>query len=422
VGTHRWAGARRRLVGACAAIFALGLVAGCGSGQGARWQAGPPSPTPGASNMVITPAADAKDISPVDPVKVEVAFGHLDAVTLTNPQGKVVKGDFSADKSTWTNGEVLGYNKTYKISASGTGDDGEHHEQTLSFTTVKPKNLTLPYLRANLFTLLDKKTYGVGQPIVVWFDEPITDKAAAQRALTVTTDPPVEGAWHWFDNRELHWRPQSYWTPGTKVTVEANVYGRNLGNGLYGQEDVSASFSIAPHARMLVVDAATQRMKIYVDGHQLTTLAGKDISNGFPIATGKSEQENGVDFRTYSGVHVMMEKHDVKEMRSCNPDGTGICDPTSPNYYVSDIKLAIRISNSGEFVHLRDWYVSYMGTQYHRSHGCVNVGVPYINWIWENFGSGDIVNVLNTGKTLNVRDGLGDWIMPWDQWVKGGAL
>lgn len=407
------------------ALLALGLVAACGTaGTGVRWQAAgsTPSPTPGASSLVITPAADTKDISPTDPVKVELAFGTLDSVTLTNPQGKVVKGDFDAAKSTWTNSEVLGYNKTYKITASGVGADGQRHEQTVSFTTVKPKNLTLPYLRANLFTLLDGKTFGVGQPIVVWFDEPIQDKAAAQRSLTVTTDPAIDGAWHWFDNRELHWRPQHYWPPNTKVTIDAKVYGRHMGGGLYGEKDVSASFTIG-RERKLVVDAATQRMKVYVDGQQITTIAGKSIINGIPIATGKNQRENGVDFRTYSGVHVMMEKHTVKEMRSCNSDGTGICDPSSPNYYVSDIKKAIRISNSGEFVHLRDWNVSQMGVVDPRygSHGCINVGSPYIDWIFENFTSGDIVDVLNTGKTLPVRDGLGDWIMPWDEWIKGSA-
>jgi lipoprotein-anchoring transpeptidase ErfK/SrfK len=243
----------------------------------------------------------------------------------------------------------------------------------------------------------------------------------------VTTDPVVEGAWHWFDNRELHWRPKTYWPPNTKVKLDAMVYGHDLGDGLYGEKDVSASITIG-RDRRLVVDANTQRMKVYVDGAQVTSISGKDITNGVPITTGKAQKENGVDFRTYSGVHVMMEKHTVKQMRSCNPDGSGICDPSSPNYYVSDIAKAIRISNSGEFVHLRDWDLSRLGKvgpggyPTYGSHGCVNVGSPYIQWIYENFTSGDVVDVQNTGKTLNIRDGLGDWIMPWDEWIKGSAL
>src|SRR4029450_574322 len=95
------AGGRPPLVGACAAILAIATVTGCAS-QGARWQSGPPSPTPGASVLTLTPTADAEAIPPADPVKAELAFGHLDTVTLTNPQGKVVKGDFSADKSAWS--------------------------------------------------------------------------------------------------------------------------------------------------------------------------------------------------------------------------------------------------------------------------------------------------------------------------------
>ena len=85
--------------------------------------------------------------------------------------------------------------------------------------------------------MLDGGTFGVGQPIVVWFDEPIKDKAAAEKRCSVTTDPPVDGGWHWIDDREVHWRPKEYWPAGTKVTVTANVYGKNLGGGLYGQQE-----------------------------------------------------------------------------------------------------------------------------------------------------------------------------------------
>jgi lipoprotein-anchoring transpeptidase ErfK/SrfK len=99
----------------------------------------------------------------------------------------------------------------------------------------------------------------------------------------------------------------------------------------------------------------------------------------------------------------------------------GITDPKSPNYYDERIKKSVRISGSGVFVHLADWNISAHGVT-NTSHGCINVAPTYIYWFYDTFGAGDVVEVKNTGYKLKVRDGLGDWVMPWDEWVKGSAL
>jgi lipoprotein-anchoring transpeptidase ErfK/SrfK len=416
-----------RLVGALAVAMTLAMISACTGGNGASWRgpagaSGSPGTSSGPSQLVLAPATGAKDVSPADPVTATLDGGTLDSVTLTNPDGKSVKGDFDADKKSWHNAEELGYNKTYTLTASGTGGDGAHHQETHTFTTVKPANLTLAYLRANVATLLDGGTYGVGQPIVIWFDEAITDKATAEKSLHVTTDQPVEGAWHWMDDHEVHWRPKDYWPVGTKVTVDAKVYGRNLGNGLYGQQDVSASFTIG-HSHIAIADSNTHRMKVYIDGTQVTTINGSDVTAGIPISMGKTGSEVGaggqvIDFRTYSGPHVVTLKYEVYHMTSAS---FGITDKSSPNYYDVNIKKSIRISEQGEFVHLADWNIWAHG-KVNTSHGCINVGPTYIYWFFDTFGAGDVVDVQNTGKPLDVRDGLGDWVLPWDQWLKGSAL
>ena len=380
-----------------------------------------PPRRPAASLVTVNLANEAKDVSPAEPVTVGITGGTLDTVTLASPEGRNVKGDFDTAKQSWKSSEELGYSKTYTLTVTGADADGKRTEETRTFTTVKPSNYTLPYLRANVGTLLDGGTFGVGQPIVVWFDEIVKDKAAAEKTLSVTTDPPVAGAWYWFDNREVHWRPKEYWPANTKVKVVAKVYGKDLGGGLYGQEDRTAAFTIGA-SKIAIADSNTKRMKVYINGVQVTNVAGKDVTAGIPISMGKGGTErtaNGtVDFTTNSGPHVVTLKYDVYRMTSAS---FGITDPKSPNYYDTNIKKAIRISGDGEFVHLADWNIPQHGVR-NTSHGCINVAPVFVNWFFDQFGAGDVVDVTGTARRLDPRNGLGDWVIPWEQWQKGSAL
>lgn len=414
--------ARWRIAGVLAGLVALAVTTACGPGATASWnsQGGAAGPALGPK-LVFSQADKATRVSPSDPISVSVVDGTLDSVTLTNPDGRQVKGAFDDAKTQWKAAEELGYDKTYTLVVSGTGKDGKPLQESRSFTTVKPGNYTLPYLRANPTTLIDGGTFGVGQPIVVWFDEAIGDKAAAERALTVTTDPPTVGAWHWVDSHEVHWRPKEYWQPGTKVTVAANVYGKDLGNGLFGQEDRSASFTIGP-SKIAVADSNTHRMKVYISGVQVTNINGNDVTAGIPVSMGRDGGEQGVngyvDFRTNSGPHVVLGKANVVHMTSAS---FGLTDKSSPNYYDTTVAKAVQISGDGEYVHLADWNIPQHGVA-NTSHGCINVAPTYIYWFYDTFNQGDIVDVQNTGRQLQLTNGLGDWTLSWDDWQKGSAL
>jgi lipoprotein-anchoring transpeptidase ErfK/SrfK len=415
---------RWRIVAALASVLALTVTAACGSGVEAEWQsAGGGREAPAhAARLTISHQNNAADVSPVQPVSVQVTGGHLTAVSLTNADGKEIQGTYDAQKTSWTSSEVLGYDKAYTLSVTSTGEDGKQVHETRTFTTLKPANFTLPYLRANPAVLLDGGTFGVGQPIVVWFDETITDKAAAERALTVTSDPPTVGGWHWLNAKEVHWRPKDYWVPGTKVTVTAKVYGAHLGDGLYGQEDRSASFTIGP-SKIAIADAATKRMVVYINGSQVTDINGYDVSAGIPVSLGMNAGEtapNGayVDFRTSTGPHVVMGKYEVVRMTSAS---YGLTDPTSPNFYDSQVRKAVHISGDGEYVHLADWNIPQHGYA-NTSHGCINVAPAYIFWFYDTFGPGDVVDVRNTGKQLQLGNGIADWVLSWEEWLQGSAL
>jgi lipoprotein-anchoring transpeptidase ErfK/SrfK len=92
-----------------------------------------------------------------------------------------------------------------------------------------------------------------------------------------------------------------------------------------------------------------------------------------------------------------------------------------PEYYEETIPLASRITNSGIYVHAAPWSEWAQGSQ-NVSHGCINVSTANAQWFYDNFGPGDVVEVANTGLGVDVRDGLGDWNMPWDEWLAGSAL
>jgi lipoprotein-anchoring transpeptidase ErfK/SrfK len=420
-----------RVVAAVVGALALSVTSAC-SGPEAQWQPpGGASPTTAEAppklpaKLNFTVESGAVDVSPAALVAVTVSNGSFDAVSLTDADGAQVAGGLDAAKVAWKNSEALAYNSRYTLTATSTGEDGKPVQETRTFTTVKPRNYTMPYIRAyrNGGPLLDGGTFGIGQPVVIQFDEPVPDRAAAERALTVTTDPPTAGAWRWMFDDEVHWRPKEYWTPGTKVQVVAKVYGANLGNGLFGQEDRTASFTIGP-SRIAIADHDTHRMQIFISGVDVTrslsdtynaNLPGSDYdhSEGAKISMGaqgdRDSKGNWFDMRTSSGPHVVMEKSELVIMKPSLP-------PTDRLYYSTPVPMAVRITASGEYVHWADWSLSDQGIR-NVSHGCINMSPNDATWFFNNFGYGDIVDVKNTGKQMGVHDGLGDWNLSWEEWT-----
>ncbi|MDT5131523.1 MAG: hypothetical protein QOE41_834, partial [Mycobacterium sp.] len=156
---------------------------------------------------------------PVDrPVTVSAGDGVLGAVSMVNTDGKPVAGQLSPDGLTWSTADPLGYNKQYTLTAEALGLSGVTRK-SMTFQTHSPHNLTMAYVLPN-----DGEVVGVGQPVAIRFDENIPDRLAAQRAIKITTNPPVEGAFYWLNNREVRWRPEHFWKPGTTVDVAVNIY------------------------------------------------------------------------------------------------------------------------------------------------------------------------------------------------------
>jgi lipoprotein-anchoring transpeptidase ErfK/SrfK len=373
------------------------LLAGCNVNHASalspvRHVAIPPLPPPVAT-ITSDPPDRAVGVSPVMPITVTVAKGKLGQVSVTNPQGIPIVGQLEPDGATWKTTSPLGYGKAYTINANAVGDDNRPVSKTFTFTTIEPRNLTYPSINP-----LNGETVGVGQPISVYFDEPIADKQAAENAITVTTRPHVEGAFYWFSRREVHWRPRQFWEPGTQVTVDIHDYGRDLGNGVYGQEDRTSHFTIGD-AFIARADGAIHQMTVEINGRIVRTM---------PISMGRP------DFASAKGVHVVTDRNAIQVM-----DSTTFGLAHDAGGYIAKVRWATRISNSGEFVHSAPWSVAQQGKS-NVSHGCINLSLDNAKWFFDHVKKGDVVITTNTGgPALKPWDGFGDWQVPWGQWVSG---
>jgi lipoprotein-anchoring transpeptidase ErfK/SrfK len=379
--------------------MALGLSACGGDADAAEAKTIVDKGTPFGDLLVPKLSASVTDravgVAVDAPVTVTAEDGVLGAVTIVNEYGKAVDGQFSPDGLTWSTSEPLGYNKRYTLNAKSLGLGGVTSRQ-MTFQTHSPQNLTMPYLMPR-----DGEVVGVGQPVAIRFDENIANRAAAEKAIKITADPPVVGAFYWLNNREVRWRPQAFWKPGTGVHVAVNTYGVDLGNGVFGQENVTAHFTIGDEV-IATVDDDAKSLVVRINGEVVKTM---------PVSMGKDSTptNNGTYLVGDRFAHIVMDS------------STYGVPVNSPNGYRTDVDWATQISYSGIFVHSAPWSVGAQGYS-NTSHGCINVSPSNAMWFYDHVKRGDVVQITNTiGSTLPGTEGLGDWNIPWEQWKAGNA-
>jgi lipoprotein-anchoring transpeptidase ErfK/SrfK len=286
---------------------------------------------------------------------------------------------------------------TFTLAASATGPGGD----VLSTLTVH--TLAAEHVLHASFSPTSGATYGIGEPIVVTFDSPVTDRAAVQRALTVTTSRPIGPAgWHWFSNDRVEYRPQKYWPANTTVTVRANLTGVQAGPTTFGASDSSTSFKIG-RARVLAISDATHQMAVFENGVVVRTV---------PVSMG---QHQGT-WITRSGIKTIMSIERTVRMDSATVGITG------SGAYDEIVPYAMRLTWSGEYIHGAPWSVYAQGS-YDVSHGCVNVSLDNASWLYSTSLVGDVVDTTGTGRPME-WDGNGTggvWNVPWATWMNGAV-
>jgi lipoprotein-anchoring transpeptidase ErfK/SrfK len=337
---------------------------------------------------------------PVDTLlTVSAKDGRLSTVDVAG-SGDVgaLNGAIAGDGSQWEADDLLEPGTTYTVKATVSGDDGELVTKRQKFTT---QDLSLDQQTYASVAPLPEETVGVGMPVIVTFDVPVTDRAAMERHMTVTTTPEQPGTWNWISDTVVHYRPKKYWKAGTAVDVDLDVNGVNAGNGIYGQEDREVAFKIGD-AHIYKVDMKTDQMKVFSNGKLLRTL---------PITTGQQPK-----FTTRSGIKVIMEKFDSKRMNSETVGITG-----ADAYDIDNVQWAMRVTNSGEFIHAAPWSVGSQGYA-NVSHGCTGMSTSNADWLYHMSVRGDVVTYTGTDRGIEAGNGYDDWNIPWNEYKQGSAL
>ena len=247
------------------------------------------------------------------------------------------------------------------------------------------------------------QTVGVGMPVIIRFDVPVTDKASIEKHLKVTSAPAQPGAFHWISDNEVHWRPKNYWRPGTDVSVNADIGGVSAGNGIYGQKDRTMKFHVGD-SMVSKVDMNTHQMKVFRNGKLIRTI---------PITTGEQPK-----FTTRSGIKVIVEKFRHKRM---NSETIGIDPSSADGYDLDDVEYAMRVTYSGEFVHAAPWSVGSQGSA-NVSHGCTGMSTSNAEWFYNNSKVGDVVQYTGTDRGTDLTNGFGDWNENFADYRAGSAL
>ncbi|MDA0638201.1 Ig-like domain-containing protein [Nonomuraea sp. MCN248] len=373
-----------------AATLTVSCSAPAGTGPGASDAT--TSATPEPPTLTITPAEGSAKVNPGKRIVVTAEGGALDQVTAEGDDGQI-EGTFNTDRTKWVSKTPLKPATGYNVSATAGAAT-----VTSAFTTRKPERvLQITDVTPNI----KGEKVGIGMPIMVRFNQPVANKAAVERALQVEAEKPVNGAWRWIDDSYAIYRPAKYWAPNQTVTFNAALDGVKAGKDLWGMKNYDYDITIGDKV-VSKVDVNKHMMYVYRNGKRVQTMA---------ISAGKATTR---EYTTTSGVHLTMER--ANPVRMISPGR----EKGDPGYYDVIVDHAVRISNSGEYVHAKN-NVWAQGRQ-NVSHGCINARPDQAKWFYDNFQRGDIVEITGTDRELEWNNGWGFWQMSFNQWKKGSAL
>ncbi|MFF9315530.1 Ig-like domain-containing protein [Streptomyces sp. NPDC014748] len=395
------------VLGGVLAATALGGTAGAATGGNdagsppkAHASVGPTAAQDASDARIkITPGQGAHNVAVDGPVKVTVSDGKLTKVTMTAvATGAEIPGTLSADGTSWQPDGALKRATRYQIAAEAADAKGRSATANATISTLSPANDFVGHVSPQ-----NGSTVGVGMPVTVTFDKMVADKAAVESKIHVSTSSGQQVVGHWLNDGRLDFRPQSYWKPGSTVTVTLDSHGVRK----------TVTFKIG-RSQISTVDARTKQMTVVRNGKTLKSV---------PISSGSAEHP------TYNGQMVISEKFRHIRMNASSVNLT--TDDGKPAYDIESVPHAMRLSDSGTFIHGNYWSAPSVFGKVNTSHGCVGLkdardgGDPKqpAAWFFDHSMIGDVVIVKNSkvSTPLAPDNGLSDWNVPWSQWTAGGT-
>ena len=370
--------------GVALALLALVATACSGSGQGVH-VTGNHGAAAAGTKITITPANGAAAADPSAGITVTAHAGRLTGVSV-DTSGTAVPGTLSPDGKTWHSQWALEVSQSYTVTAKASENGGQPVTAKSAFRTLTPSQT----FQTQIFEGYNQ-AYGVGMPILLTFSQPITDKAAVERSLQLTTSNPVVGAWYWDGDQKVAFRPRDYWPSGTTVSFTGHLDGVQGAPGVYGAHVLTQTFTIGPSV-IAVGNTATHRTQIYYNGQ---------LKYDWPISSGRPGDD------TPNGSYLTIEKANPVEMKG-------------PGYDIS-VPWSVRFTFSGDYYHDAYWSVGQQGFD-NVSHGCVNLSPADAETYYNLAVPGDPITITGSPKAGTWDDGWTYWFLSWQDLVKGSAL
>lgn len=199
---------------------------------------------------------------------------------------------------------------------------------------------------------------GVAYPVIVTFAGPVGDRPAAERGIRISSSGNTNGHFEWTSSDVVQWIPDGYWTPHSKISVDAHGMstGFETGDAVVGVADIS--------------------------DHTFTVSVNGDVQRIMAASMGKPKRPTPI------GSFTALSKE-----RTIKFDSRTIGIPLNdPEGYLLNGEYAVRVTWSGVYVHSAPWSVGSQGYS-NVSHGCINLSPDDAAWYFNSVHLGDPIIV-----------------------------
>ena len=236
---------------------------------------------------------------------------------------------------------------------------------------------------------------GVAHPLVVTFADRVTDRAAAERALDVSSSVPrrgqsvtgqsvtgqsVAGRFEWIDNRTVHWVADEFWPAHSTVALSVGGRPTTIATG----PAVIGVANISDHTFTVTIDGIGAGPSSALPAPHHRPRWGE--AGVFPASMGRPK------YPTPVGIYTVLAKE-----RGVTMDSSTVGIPVhSPDGYLLKVEHAVRFTRRGLFVHGAPWAVNSLGHD-NVSHGCISLSPEDAEWYFDTVNVGDPIIVRENG-------------------------